>query len=89
MHVYILTKENFRSNRVCVAVYKVNSLLVVNIIKCNIYSAFLFQKNQWDPERAVEHMRSRRPHILLHTKQWSALETFYKNHVNKTSKANS
>ncbi|KPJ16996.1 Protein-tyrosine phosphatase mitochondrial 1-like protein [Papilio machaon] len=38
-------------------------------------------KNGWSPEQAVEHMRSKRPHILLHTKQWQALDIFHRRHV--------
>lgn len=45
---------------------------------------YFFQKNGWTPEKAVEHMRSCRPHILLHTKQWDALRLFYKKNVEKS-----
>jgi len=43
------------------------------------------QKNGWNPEQAVEHMRQCRPHILLHTKQWDALRLFYTNNVQAKS----
>jgi len=33
----------------------------------------------WGPEEAVEHMRSVRPHILLHNKQWEALREYHRN----------
>jgi len=33
----------------------------------------------WGPEQAVDHMRSVRPHILLHKKQWEALRDYHKN----------
>jgi len=33
----------------------------------------------WGPEQAVDHMRSVRPHILLHNKQWEALREYHKN----------
>lgn len=36
---------------------------------------------RWTPEEAVEFMRERRPHILLHTKQWQALKEYHKRHV--------
>jgi atypical dual specificity phosphatase len=31
----------------------------------------------WTPEKAVEFMREKRPHVLLHSKQWEALRTFH------------
>ena len=33
----------------------------------------------WGPEQAVDHMRTARPHILLHNKQWEALREYHKN----------
>ncbi|XP_047993930.1 phosphatidylglycerophosphatase and protein-tyrosine phosphatase 1 [Leguminivora glycinivorella] len=46
-----------------------------------LVGCYLMMKNGWSPAEAVEHMRTRRPHILLHTKQWEALQIFHKNHV--------
>ncbi|GBP46998.1 Phosphatidylglycerophosphatase and protein-tyrosine phosphatase 1 [Eumeta japonica] len=46
-----------------------------------LVGCYLMMKNGWSPEEAVNYMRSRRPHILLHTKQWEALNLFHKNHV--------
>jgi len=33
----------------------------------------------WGPEEAVAHMRSVRPHILLHSKQWEAMREYHRN----------
>ncbi|XP_045537861.1 phosphatidylglycerophosphatase and protein-tyrosine phosphatase 1 [Papilio machaon] len=46
-----------------------------------LVGCYLMMKNGWSPEQAVEHMRSKRPHILLHTKQWQALDIFHRRHV--------
>jgi len=46
-----------------------------------LVGCYLMQKNGWTPEEAVEFMRERRPHILLHTKQWQALQEFHRKHV--------
>ncbi|XP_046971358.1 phosphatidylglycerophosphatase and protein-tyrosine phosphatase 1 isoform X1 [Vanessa cardui] len=46
-----------------------------------LVGCYLMMRNGWSPQEAVEHMRTRRPHILLHTKQWQALDIFYKKHV--------
>jgi len=39
----------------------------------------------WGPEEAVNHMRSVRPHILLHNKQWEALRDYHKNLLENNS----
>lgn len=46
-----------------------------------LVGCYLMQKNGWTPERAVQHMRELRPHILLHTKQWEALRIFHRDNV--------
>lgn len=43
-----------------------------------LVGCYLMAKNGWSPEEAVEAMRQKRPHILLHSKQWEALRTFHK-----------
>ncbi|OAD57519.1 Protein-tyrosine phosphatase mitochondrial 1-like protein [Eufriesea mexicana] len=48
-----------------------------------LVGCYLIMKNQWTPEKAVEYMQQKRPHILLHTQQWNALRLFYNNHVKK------
>lgn len=49
-----------------------------------LVGCYLMMKNGWSPEEAVKYMRSRRPHILLHTKQWEALDIFHRQHVTRT-----
>ncbi|XP_054006182.1 phosphatidylglycerophosphatase and protein-tyrosine phosphatase 1 isoform X2 [Hylaeus anthracinus] len=46
-----------------------------------LVGCYLMMRNQWTPEEAVDYMREKRPHILLHTAQWNALRLFYKNNV--------
>ncbi|XP_068619076.1 phosphatidylglycerophosphatase and protein-tyrosine phosphatase 1 isoform X2 [Battus philenor] len=45
-----------------------------------LVGCYLMMKNGWSPEEAVEYMRAKRPHILLHTKQWQALDIFHRRH---------
>uniref|UniRef100_A0A182PT42 Phosphatidylglycerophosphatase and protein-tyrosine phosphatase 1 n=1 Tax=Anopheles epiroticus TaxID=199890 RepID=A0A182PT42_9DIPT len=42
-----------------------------------LVGCYLIMKNGWSPEKAVEHMRECRPHILLRSKQWEALRLFH------------
>lgn len=42
-----------------------------------LVACYLMAKYGWSPEKAVEVMREKRPHILLHSKQWEALRTFH------------
>lgn len=46
-----------------------------------LVACYLIIKNNWTPEEAVNFIRIKRPHILLHTAQWSALKQFYAEHV--------
>ena len=39
------------------------------------------QKNGWTPEEAVDYMKSKRQHILIHKAQWQALRTFYDDQI--------
>ncbi|KAG5672578.1 hypothetical protein PVAND_002694 [Polypedilum vanderplanki] len=48
-----------------------------------LVGCYLMMKNKWSPEQAVEHMRNKRPHILLHSAQWNALRLFHKDNINK------
>ncbi|XP_012528715.1 phosphatidylglycerophosphatase and protein-tyrosine phosphatase 1 isoform X2 [Monomorium pharaonis] len=50
-----------------------------------LVACYLITKNNWTPEEAVDYMRTKRPHILLHTPQWSALNLFYARHVQSMS----
>ena len=46
-----------------------------------LVGCYLMEKHSWDPKTAVDFMKSKRHHILLHTPQWSALRDYYKDHV--------
>ena len=46
-----------------------------------LVGCYLMAENGWSPEQAVEFMRERRPHILLHNKQWEALREYHRLHV--------
>jgi len=46
-----------------------------------LVGCYLMQKHSWSPEQAVDHMRSCRPHVLLHSKQWEALKIYYAENV--------
>ncbi|GJQ80753.1 putative dual specificity phosphatase, catalytic domain [Trypoxylus dichotomus] len=46
-----------------------------------LVGCYLMLKNGMTPEEAVEFMRSKRPHILLHNTQWNALRLFYSDNV--------
>lgn len=48
-----------------------------------------FQKHGWTPEEAVEFMRQKRAHILLHSIQWEALHTYHTTQANGSLKENS
>ena len=43
-----------------------------------LVGCYLMSKNGMTPEEAVEVMRSKRPHILLHSTQWKAMREFHK-----------
>ena len=43
-----------------------------------LVGCYLMAKNGFTPEEAVELMKEKRPHILLHSKQWEALREFHK-----------
>lgn len=46
-----------------------------------LVGCYLMMKNGWTPEQAVDHMRSCRPHILIHSAQWKALRQFYQDNI--------
>lgn len=46
-----------------------------------LVGCYLMVKNGWKPEEAVEFMRNKRAHILLHSVQWEALRTFYESNA--------
>ena len=41
-----------------------------------LVACYLMQKHDWDAKTAVQFMKSKRSHILLHTVQWDALRAF-------------
>ncbi|XP_051165372.1 phosphatidylglycerophosphatase and protein-tyrosine phosphatase 1 [Leptopilina boulardi] len=53
-----------------------------------LVGCYLMMKHTWTPETAIEHIRSKREHILIHTAQWRALKTFYKENVANEVEAN-
>ncbi|XP_066143740.1 phosphatidylglycerophosphatase and protein-tyrosine phosphatase 1 [Euwallacea fornicatus] len=42
-----------------------------------LVGCYLMQRYNWSPEQAVNHMKEKRPHILMHKKQWEALEIYH------------
>ncbi|KAF7405935.1 hypothetical protein HZH68_005304 [Vespula germanica] len=46
-----------------------------------LVGCYLMMKNGWVPEEAMDYMRSKRQHILLHRVQRHALRLFYETHV--------
>ncbi|KAI4494392.1 hypothetical protein M0802_008884 [Mischocyttarus mexicanus] len=46
-----------------------------------LVGCYLMMKNGWIPEEAVDYMKSKRQHILLHKVQWNSLRLFYETHV--------
>ncbi|KAJ2944658.1 hypothetical protein O0L34_g4012 [Tuta absoluta] len=50
-----------------------------------LVGCYLMMKHGWSPKETVDYMRERRPHILLHTKQWEALHIFHQTHVTGSS----
>ncbi|XP_058819230.1 phosphatidylglycerophosphatase and protein-tyrosine phosphatase 1 isoform X2 [Topomyia yanbarensis] len=52
-----------------------------------LVGCYLMMRNGWSPERAVEHMRACRPHVLLGSKQWDALRIFHNTRIASASAA--
>jgi len=46
-----------------------------------LVGCYLMQKHGWSPEEAVNFIRNLRPHLLLRSKQWEALNQFHKDNV--------
>ncbi|CAH0391747.1 unnamed protein product [Bemisia tabaci] len=42
-----------------------------------LVGCYLIKKNNWNPQQAVDFMKSKRSHILLGPKQWQAMDIFY------------
>lgn len=69
--------DNFVNTDYCVYVHcKAGRTRSATLVGC-----YLMVKHGWGPEEAVNFMQSKRPHILLHSKQWEALKIFHKNNV--------
>nr|AEE63223.1 unknown [Dendroctonus ponderosae] len=41
-----------------------------------LVGCYLMKRYNWTPEQAVNCMKEKRPHILMHKKQWEALQLF-------------
>jgi atypical dual specificity phosphatase len=52
-----------------------------------LVGCYLIDKHRWEPKTAVEFMKSKRNHVLLHTKQWNALRTFYDENIASPQRA--
>lgn len=48
-----------------------------------LVGCYLMQKNNWTPDRAIDFMRQKRPHVLLKEQQRLAMQMFYDNNVKK------
>ncbi|KAK7868100.1 hypothetical protein R5R35_005547 [Gryllus longicercus] len=46
-----------------------------------LVGCYLMTANRWSPEEAVQFMKNKRSHILLHSKQWDALRKFHDENV--------
>ncbi|KAH9383087.1 hypothetical protein HPB48_023822 [Haemaphysalis longicornis] len=46
-----------------------------------LVGCYLMQRYQWTPQKTVELLRQKRPHILLHYAQWEALHTYFNRNV--------
>ena len=42
-----------------------------------LVACYLMSKHGWTPEQAVDHIKERRPHVLLHRPQWDALRDYH------------
>uniref|UniRef100_A0A069DWV9 Phosphatidylglycerophosphatase and protein-tyrosine phosphatase 1 n=1 Tax=Panstrongylus megistus TaxID=65343 RepID=A0A069DWV9_9HEMI len=51
-----------------------------------LVGCYLMSKYGWTPEEAVDFMRKKRAHILLHTIQWEALKTYHANCIHDNNK---
>nr|CAG4648968.1 EOG090X0GSS [Polyphemus pediculus] len=46
-----------------------------------LVGCYLMKKHNWTPDEAVSHLKSKRPHVLLHPMKMAALKEFYENQV--------
>ena len=47
---------------------------------------YLLQRHEWEPKEAVDYIKSKRNHILLRSKQWEAINRFYAENVERSTK---
>ncbi|CAG5131770.1 unnamed protein product [Candidula unifasciata] len=45
-----------------------------------VAACYVMQHNQWTPEKAVEFIKSKRPHIWLYEKQLASITSFYESY---------
>ncbi|XP_023012376.1 protein tyrosine phosphatase, mitochondrial 1 [Leptinotarsa decemlineata] len=50
-----------------------------------LVGCYLMHRYKWSPEEAVNYMREKRPHILIHSKQWEALHVFHAQNLAKVN----
>lgn len=50
-----------------------------------LVGCYLMQRYNWTPQKTVELLRLRRPHVLLHYAQWEALHTYFNNSCTPSS----
>jgi atypical dual specificity phosphatase len=50
-----------------------------------LVGCYLMSLHRWNPEQAVQYMQEKRPHILLHSKQWEALHKYHDNNIKQNS----
>lgn len=48
-----------------------------------LVGCYLMKRYKCSPEEAVRIMQEKRPHILLHSRQWEALYVYYKHNIDK------
>nr|CAG4645899.1 EOG090X0GSS [Lynceus sp. MCZ IZ 141354] len=46
-----------------------------------LVGCYLINRNNWTPEQAIDFIRSKRSHILLHAVQLNSLKEYYERHV--------
>lgn len=54
-----------------------------------LVGCYLMAKHKWSPEEAITFIRSKREHILLRTKQWDALNLYYRENVGQRRSSSS
>nr|CAG4646667.1 EOG090X0GSS [Macrothrix elegans] len=68
--------EKISSNKVVYVHCKAGRSRSATMVAC-----YLMKKYSWTAEKAISHLRDKRPHIMLPYNKVEALETFYSTHV--------